>query len=205
MPIFNTEYKSYWEWKPWANTLAYFPFREDQLDHSWKIWVSLTTSWTKETLWYSFTDNTLITGASQFYWFSCWVKLDSASNSWVIGTFTSYNNMWWYIYDSWLYPAITSFYTSSYSRANQRFDNPEQRHLLWVWYDGTNTIYWINWTYWILRNWAWYNFWSWVDLFTKWWNATWKVTYSDFIAESKCWSVDEYINYYNSTKSNYWL
>ena len=35
MPIFNTEYKSYWEWKPNANTLAYYPLETDTKDYSW--------------------------------------------------------------------------------------------------------------------------------------------------------------------------
>ena len=47
--IFNTEYKSYWEWKPNANTIFYYEFNNNLNDSSGKGNNATGSSW----VWYT--------------------------------------------------------------------------------------------------------------------------------------------------------
>ena len=210
MAIFNTVYGGEWKWKPWANTLCYFPFIDDITDHSWN-WATLNSTWTKQNIWYSFytgSGNRITISMNNIWnvkWFCAWQKLDNASWTAKLGTFYDETSMGWYLYDGWIWPNIWTYYTSSYEKASTPITVDWNWHLMWVWFDGTNTVYWFDNTFWILRAWVWYNFWNIFALQASNSWASWTVTHSNFIAESKCWDVDEYIRYYNQTKSNYWL
>lgn len=197
-------------WKPWANTLAYFLFKDNQNDSSWN-WATLSTTWTKQAIGYSFYtwSNSRVTismnNVENIKWFCCWQKLDSASwTSW-LNTFYDRTSMWWNLYDYGTTTTIWTFYTSSYAKASTPITVDWNWHLMWVWFDGTNTVYWFDNTFWILRAWAWYNFWNTFALqATNSWTS-WTVTHSNFIAESKCRDSEEWTKYYNQTKWNYWL
>ena len=205
MAIFNTVYGGEPNWKPSSNTVAYFPFKEDQLDHSWN-WVVISWSGTKSTIWYNFTSAATIS-ISDCNWFCSWVKLNSASWAWSFGTFYDKKSMWWYVYDTsnnHFWPCIWTFYTSNYDIAKVTIPSPTQWNFFWVWYDGTNTVYCLNDTYWVLHSWSWYNFWSLFAIAT--WHSwvSYNVNYSDFIVESSAWTSGIAIKYYNNTKSTYW-
>ena len=191
-------------WFPWENTVAYFPFENDQLDHSWN-WVILDWSWTKDTIWYYFTSEAWIS-ISDCNWLCAWVKLNSASwSSWAVGSFYDSKSMWRYLYDAWSSPCIRTFYTSSYAKASTPISNPNQWNFIWVWYDWTNTVYCLNDTYWILRAWSWYNFWSIFKILGKHNTITCNISYSNFIVETKPRTSNNALWYYNSIKSKYWI
>ena len=195
-----------YEWLPGENTIAYFPFKDDNLDHSWNSTI-LSTSWTKQTIWYLFNTNTSFSYSGDVKFFCCWTKLNSATwTTWAAGTFYDPTSMWWYLYQwiSWTHPEIWTFYTSWYAKASVQITDVNNWHLLWVWYDWTNTIYCIDNTYWILRAWAWYNFWNSFALYWQNGNTIANIVYSNFIAESKCWNAEEVAKYYDLTKWNYW-
>ena len=200
MAIFNTVYGGEPKWKPWTNTLAYFPFENDQLDHSGN-WVNISWTGTKDTIWYTFTANATVS-VSNVKWFCTWVKLNSASwNSWH-WTFYDAMSMWWYLWNRSVSDAeIWTFYTSSYAKASKSLSDVYNWHLLWVWYDGTNTVYWVDGEYWTLRSWSWYNFGS--SFYIHWVNRwTYDCSYSKFIIESDARTQQEWTDYYNQTK---WL
>lgn len=207
MAIFNTVYGGEWPRKPNANTLCYFPFVDNATDQMWKA--TLSNSWTQDTLWYYFTANTNINWLDSYTvkWICSWTKLNSTSwSSWNRDRWIYYDkcSMWWYISSPWKQNRIWTFYTSSYTEANVQITaNTSEWNLLWVWYDGTNTVYAINWEYWILRAWSWYNFWNTFCLnqMVSW---SWSVSHSNFIAESSCRDETTYLKWYNKTKATYW-
>ena len=198
------------EWKPWSNTLAYFPFETDQTDHS-SNWASLSATWTKQNIWYSFYTwswgrvTISMNNIWNVKWFCAWQKLDSASWTTWLNTFYDKTSMWWNLYDSWIWPTIWTFYTSSYSKASQPLSDVNNWHLYWIWYDWTNMVYWIDWQYWILYNWVWYNFGNTFALQACNNNTTWTAIHSKFIAESECWDASLFSKYFNSTKELYWI
>lgn len=189
--------------EPWINTVAYFPFIDDQNDHSWN-WIVISWSWTKNTIWFNFNSNALIS-INDCNWFCTWVKSNSASWNGSVGSYYDKKSMWWYWYDNWSNNAsIWTFYTSSYARVSVPLPNPWQRNFIWIWYDWTNTVYCLNDTYWILRTWSWYNFWN---TFAILWKSSWvscNISYSEFIVEKIIWNQSESLKYYNKTKSKYW-
>lgn len=219
MAIFNTVYGGEWKWKPWANTVAYFPLDSTNTvnDLSWNSY-NLTNSWA--TFW---------TNA----WVDCMVCNSSKSVSWSIATlpqwatartfnFWVYNNTatapWWvemYFFcgtentnkmilfaNNWdnNWDWITQYWTSSWMIvSNLR----QQRFNACVVYDWSKFLYYRNWSYvwwWTYTiNTSWTSF----KIYGRsWWNNGEKF-YSNFIIENKARTADEVAKYYNSTKANY--
>lgn len=92
MPIFNTEYKSYYEWKPWANTLLYMPLNWDVLDYSgnenngtWSWTTEYKTIWDKQYAYINTNSCINLTSSPIWTWnpddftFSCWVRINENS------------------------------------------------------------------------------------------------------------------------------
>ena len=222
MTIFNSVYWWWgwggWEWKPWDNTIAYFPLDSvNQLsDITWHY--TLTKNWTV-----TFTDN-----YASFWWSG---RLDSNINttvSWTI-VFWLNSNSWWSseqvpiakwgsgtrYYRRW-------FHKNSSNTLNVMINDSWSSITTltsWVWYLIAYTIEWV-WTssctqkvyvngstipnvnitaplyndvntY--VRMWWWHNT----------YNYNWKL--SKVILESKVRTAQEISDYYDQTKWDYWL
>lgn len=202
MPIINLIYNAPRSWKPWANTLAYFPFSENQLDTLWNYTAPLT--WTKQTLWYRFSTNSDVNIAidiSQRF-VSCWVYFNwyNASGAQILSA-----NDGWPFYN----------YYNSYANANKRYQawgwwwqslNSDQVNTnQWVryhfahWWDGTKIVCYLNWQKVVEQNAA-LNTGASCKFLTN-----IDVTLSNLIYEKVLWTQEEVVQYYNSTKENYWL
>lgn len=192
-------------WKPWSNTLAYFPLVSDALDHSWN-WRTLTNTWTKATIWYTFTDTSMVS-----WWFSncvfvsAWIK--NVSFSWYTSTSISLDNpiMWYYMYNTVYWNKFFLVYPSD-SRIRVNWpSSPTNWHHICFWYDWTKSIYAIDWVVQTIYNWKWDIADNDVYLFRKDSWVTANVNISEAIFESVCWTAQEISDYYNLTKWNYWL
>ena len=230
MAIFNTVYGWEWSWKPWANTIAYYPLTSSTTvnDMKWSgTAYNLTSKWTSPTFW--------------TYW---WVSCAYFSSSWML-----YNNSW-----TW-----TALWNYTISIWYNKTDNPPQDNgsicWLWVWWINFGyavALYWktrptsTQWVYWfhnatsqsyvwpysiswwtnivIVANWSsWKLYINWVQQWSTFtiWSSTpnyiaisryqsgdtldrsirWYM--SEFIMENKVRTADEVAKYYNSTKANY--
>ena len=200
MPIINLVYEAPEWWKPWANTLAYFPLKENQNDVMWNYTLPLT--WTQEQIWYTFNkswDQNITINSSQRF-VSCWVKINSYLSNWA-QILSACNG--WPFYN----------YYNSYSDSNKRFQayswssrvfNSDQiqtnantwYHYAW-WWDGTKVVCYLNWSK--VAEWTCnVNVWTSCKFITN-----INVTFSELIYESAVRTDQEISDYYNQTKSNY--
>lgn len=196
-------------WTPWANTLAYFPFENDILDHSWNSTV-LSGSMTADTIWYKTTWIVYFTsGNANFvgWWFkinSVWSIDQTSLLEWQKNAISYYA---WHNNTSFR-KKVTMFYTLSptYYSVTSSWDISTWwwHYLAYSYYDWKIYIC-KDWTVELLYNWSWAYNWDKIYLQTLTANASWNTTFSNVIAESVWWSSIAMTNYYNNTKSNYWL
>ena len=198
---------------PWSNTIAYFPFKENWLDKTGTYTLDNTgTQWTIGRIFTS-SSNANTQFSTNTVFINMWIKRGSFNIgsgayaqvwNWFLWTkwWICYNVRWW---DSSLQSAIQYYYgnkTKTYQNVNSE---------IWEWF---NLCYWYDWN-WVIfyKNGVWtrvstqtnpYNWWNWnqLVLFN---NVTWNIELSEFIAESRFRTAEEIQNYYNQTKSKYWL
>jgi hypothetical protein len=197
-------------WQPWANTIAYYPFRSDILDHSWNN--NDFTWWV-----YTFSNNTIAITSD-----ITWPIVTPESTTWdrTINIWVSRNNVGVYIFrmtnswsewhlvavdgENWNRPWV-SFKTSRWYR-----NRPSASALPTMWdiilvtwtKTGTTMSLYINW---VLG--------STTTLNTATWRSSYEVvgqeltswTYWEAIIENKIRTAQEISDYYDLTKSNYWL
>ena len=190
-------------WKPNENTVAYFPFSEDALDVTWNN--TLTNNWTQDWLWRKFSSASVINTVSWTVGYINYrLKINTAltGNKWICvsgqkgtGYYPSHNEsrmtqkiFVWNDSSYWLWWTVT--YLPSYWTW----------HNLSYWYDWTKTIYSIDWVTWTLYNWEGYHF---DNAFLVSEGAD--VTISNLILETVARTAEEIADYYNYTKSNYWI
>ena len=189
---------------PTANTIAYFPFIDNQVDLLSNY--SLNTTWTQQTLWFSIPKGTKFIYSKpkeneRFYWF--WVKPNSSTSgalwqtnlgglrfNWNVNNIKEFT-----MKDSW-----GTFHGGSIS---------------WTW--TTDVRYYIAYTIDTSNNYKW-----WVNAVQKWsgtyapnlgYTESWlytdnngsATTFSDFIIERTAWTADQVTAYFNKTKSRYWI
>lgn len=190
------------KWKPWANTIAYFPFSSDAIDVTGNN--TLTNSWTQDWLWRKFTSASSITTPS---WTVAYVnyriKINAypsgnnatcLSNQKGMGYYPSHNS-------AGLKKKIFVWYNSSFSAWTVTF-----QPTTWTWhnisygYDWTKTIYSIDGTTWTLYNGSGYNFGNQFDV-----SQGNNITISKLILETVAWTAENILDYYNQTKWNYGL
>ena len=190
----------YWR-KPSENTVARFPFENDQADHYWNSVISLT--WTKQTLWYRFAWNWSISNFTQTRFVCFWCKFIS-----------NYSPTSWQTLSLWLWELLYNFNhgqsefrkTFSYQITSSSYWHSNKYNTdLWQWYC---MAYWYTWTHVIayingievqrvqtsLYSWERWEIWRDIDY-----------SISNLIAEKIAWSFDDYLKYYNKTKSKYGL
>lgn len=205
------------DWKPWEHTYAYFPFKDDANDHSWK-WVTLSNTQyiSKQTLWYKWQ----FSQGSTWQWFSLhfnnsnvkflsmWYKVLNSSWNSNICTLSRYWAVWYNTShgNSELNNKIAIYTSSSRTRwAIINWMSFNEWHHISIWYDWSKVLVSKDWVQSTLYNWSWYNFWDEIS-FAWWWNNTnFQVLISDCICENLCWTQEEITKYYNKTKSKYWL
>ena len=187
---------------PTANTLAYFPFNTDQLDKVWSVTIQATG--TKQTLWFLFdlwSSNLYFNNLSDNAKFvSFWVKFWSVKSWGNNQTVQMKTPQMFYSY----YNVTSSFnqrfayYNGSWHASNQATTTS------WTWYyfaygyTGTNVVAYINWN-------------QILNVATSTASTTFEIwrninqTLSELIFETQVWTAQEIQDYYNKTKSNYWL
>ena len=224
MAIFNTVYGGEPKWKPWSNTIAYYPLKWNLNDYSWHNYNWTLAVWT---LTYPSNEYAQLTNVvarfPNWYWTSTTdemtisMRLKDVSTSgsgWTSNLFALWldgEGGWWWgfqlYYNNWNYTAYAvtwwaSKNTSAYSISS------------WVWHNIIMTIkpndklsLYIDWN---LKNqvdvtspirMSWHS-WIWTNSYTN--NAptiSWYL--SNIINENKVRTVDEITKYYNSTKANY--
>jgi hypothetical protein len=211
------------KWKPWANTVAYYPLTANANDYSGNWYNATNNGGTFSTAnwWYFGTDTARITLPSMTIWqtftISCWVKFPDWQPTWnksfelYYDRIYSYRNIifqcsaWWF--DCYTGNNWTSHNVKSVSAS------------FWTWWN--NIILSKSWTtYSIYKNWVL------VETFTSpynvsipWWNNTIEIPHlsynteeysaygylKDYIIENVAWSSQDVSDYYNLVKSKYWL
>lgn len=207
---------------PWANTVAYYPLSTDFTDKSWNgydltnSWGSITTQWTVSCAYYSGSTSVNSINTTAPVWatrtIACWMYLQSPTSWSAVGVWTGTYNASTGQHNAEVLGAYNSntslsdyhayWVTGSTSITNQRV------FLVWVVSGNDVTCY---------RNWT-------VDASgTRGYESTdsvgiklsgrlWgsgseymKGYLSDVIVESTAWTATDVLNYYNQTKSKYWL
>ena len=203
MPIINMVYKKKW-WKPWSNTIAYYQLKNDIKDYSgnWHDWY--TARWTttfsdnacqfntlrcNDTLFSNYSGDITIlayvlsaTSTASFWFAADWSRFPTwkflENNFWI------YNNWWEAI--NWQNLTFPNLLVAVKSWTSVT---------LYIW-DTINATWTINKSIPTNTNWIYI-----------WWygnnNETMKVW--NLIVENKARTAQEVANYYNQTKSNYWL
>lgn len=224
------------DWRPWDNTVAYYPLESNGNDYSgnnhnltWTWTPSYTTSWwTKNVL--SLNGSTLgkissLSWTYGNYTINLWIKHNN-TNTWQ-QFFWNMNSSWW---------NTVYFNFNGTSQDASKIDYWYQRRPWW-WSTSYATLYWttnrsantwynvcitatpssvilyVNWNQVaststngtvILDSWGnaiWWR-WNWMsnrnENFVNWYM-------SEFILENKTWTAAQISDYYNSTKSKYWL
>lgn len=210
-------------WLPNKNTVAYFPFENDTLDHSWK-WTIVTASWTptKSDIW---------------YWFSWWTYIKTTlSESSLIWTLPYTIIMWakWVSWTTWLTnysPLYTTTYYSwwTYSWSEWRLWSSNVFYTSRYWSEQPLTLNWSDSTKWNLL--VFVLSWNSQDIYQNWqliwqWTASYRMSasssfsfpsnssdswrnkgtrLSNVIIENTPRTAEQVAWYYNQTKSQYWI
>lgn len=217
-------YPAEWWWKPWANTVAYYPLQSDTNDYSWNSrnltnsWVTFVNNigWATIPVWYwDWGDAAYLNGwnvqlnAAYTVWFRA--KVSSSSNVWIIFDLRNNNGNWqgfllWRCYNNQIsfYQQISTYSDQSYSESLTS-----------------------DWTYWCIRwNWStWTIYKNWLQDYNvsisnsidtsasylwigcRYYTQTDKYNWyiSNVIVENREWTSEEVQEYYNLTKWNYGL
>ena len=217
----NAYIGEYKEWTPWANTLAYFPLEWDYKDYSWnwnngtKSWtINFVTSWgltyaetSSYTAWYvSFP----ITMNSTAYTLSWWVNLQLPSQYyrwwsifWIWNTTNSLcgTDVWWWYNKFDVTVVGTRDWISNVAPSASTW-----YHIAWIFTTTWMKMY-VNWAQAYSDSNSYTLSWSSWKLFSRdaltSWDYHWAL--SQIIIENKEWTQQEVSDYYNLTKSNYWL
>lgn len=203
----------WWWWQPWANTLAYRPLSSDLNDYSWNNHHFSATSWT-----YSFSDNMCTLQRATISWWSLnWLSNDFTVNMWTSWFWAnsafmfSVDNGWypsWQLYWGWPWTEVgfNMIYNNNFYWAYKPSYWGVWVHLFtWIKTATTITLYidgvqqdQTTGTFWTF---TWHNnTWLWRNVFWSWTGTCWEI-----IIEDKARTAQEILDYYNQTKSNYWL
>ena len=231
MPIINMVYKKKKWWKPWANTIAYYPLtsastvndmsgnnRNLTIHNSPIFWISYWVdcmkcywsdwNWGWNGLYTtSFPTSTLWSSFS--IW--CWCLLEGSSWIWVCSAQWNPRN--------WITFALENTYVTS-----ERLNNGSINRIRYSWTITKNVWHYLLTTY---DNWAWniyydsqlvatWNYaigsssimgiWIYCSGWTpSWYNYVCNGYISNVIMENKVRTADDVTAYYNLTKANYWL
>jgi len=210
-------------WNPWAYTVAYYPLKSDFKDYSWKNRDG-TSSWSCTfqdngcyfAQWYVSIPTPTELGTSWVCTFSLWIKEWNPMTWWpysrwynkIVGQRYEWNDsktsfcVWW----AWDNGSSTKYQINESSKI---FENNKREYV-------TVTYTWWS-TYKVYRNWSlvgtynysfnpknnlWTSNWY-INYFNNWWSVN--RTLSEIIIESKVRTDQEISDYFNKTKSKYWI
>ena len=214
-------------WKPWVNTVAYFPLNTDLLDH-WPNQYSMTNYWsvtinTEQVVgkWVAYFNWSSMLISSSSNWLptwtnpktlSCWVKnwwsVTSGIYCWFGYVMTSHNNQSFLIWqNSWKIHFSTWWWW--YDFLSNVTPTIWQRYNLIVSYNWSTYTLYINWTANISgslsANTSSTYICIWANSDTRsWYWLPEKAYISEVIIENVAWSSQDIVDYYNKTKSKYW-
>lgn len=214
MSIFNMVYgKKQNEWKPWPNTIAYYPLVTDGKEWSWKSWIDMTATWLSFSDGFAVLDGNQRPTVPDLTWYktvSIWYNQGNNNSGMIIWKNV---NRFVQIYDptSIVYIAWTSRVSTTTNATKENWHlltitqsvaNNSWASVSWtnikVYMDGTLiqthsnvymdfTIYWVWWTW---QNDAPYSF-------------HWKM--SKLVIDADEWTLADHEDFYNKTKSDYGL
>ena len=209
-------------WTPTSNTLWYYPLTSQTTvnDMSWN-WNNLTNNWV--TFWnYGWHDS----GIFNRSWF---LSLNKSLIAWwqdfSVSVWFKYSVQTYYQTILWIGAENSNYNFLIWAQSNN------YHLMLWWWNNDKDTWYVLNgdwkncvvthsgWTAKVYINWSLiytgsvnYNIsnnvtriWYWVSTSTSWSGGKFEWWISEVIIENNVWSADKVLNYYNNTKSNYWL
>ena len=218
------------DYTPTTNTVGYYPLNSSTTvnDKSWNS-KNMTLSWTVtfgDYNWidcayfnggYLYINESLILGANPRT-ISCWFNRENAPSQW--GAFWGMGNA---SSKNWITAYLhTNTPTWHYGYGNRQYDYWfTQMPTVWTWglltytYTWTNIWVYLNGTYlWTPTYWSpsttalTLNLTSWKTAIAQMpnlWAPARKWHIAEFIVENKTWTAQEVTDYYNSTKSKYWL
>lgn len=207
-----------WWWKPWANTICYYTFDNQNLDDSsgnnnnWS-WYNGTGSFMANTWWYcaNLWSSHAIQMPFNLWWLTnwtlnVWIKYNSFSKSfqWIL---------WCKEWSSWaMHINVTNNKLIEIAMVWHSAISYQTSMATDIWYNICITKSWT--TYFIYINGTLWNSWTWWAISTNYTQYLW-TSYTDnryldwyldnVIIENKSRTAQEISDYYNLTKSNYWL
>ena len=204
-------------WTPGANTVAYYPLTANANDESWN-WRNITTSWAS-----SYSSNWALLPNSNHAWLLIPFSIDTSNDytfslwqqplympshddmRWIDLTESSTNRLislwrtWWEVWHWWgsnfeqfwdtFNYSINTRYYMTYTIKSWVINVYKNWELIW-------TKSWVSWHTCALRFWQEWNMWA---------DRHWYWYMKDIIIENKARTAQEIAEYYNQTKSNYWL
>jgi hypothetical protein len=202
-------------WQPWTNTMIYYPFRWDISDHSGNN-RNATASWTVvyQTNYIDLSNASL---AFPLLTYSCpftvsiWYNLFSERSAdyrfvyWISGSNIISNIMIWHKYN-WGYVVQTD--KPSFKDLQLWTQSPVSARYDWVWHNVISSFSTSGTSFYKDGVLLWTN---------TWWTGSDTAVGSDinssmqwmycweFIIDGTAWTQQEVTDYYNLTKSNYWL
>ena len=197
-------------WTPWSDIISYFPFKDDILDKKWNnVIISQYSTPLKQSIWYQFEWNCGIDTKCNFI--CCRTKIDVNSSQDSAIQIAKLDNIWWLSY----------YFKSGDTNNNQSFCIYPWSTPSWGIYQKVSTSQWVWYHIWVgYGNWIAYYYFNWQRHQIYQWSVTdfWKVgffigfswhkskaTISDWILWNSARSQEQYTDYYNKTKSKYWL
>lgn len=209
-------------YSPTSDTKFYYPFRYDQRDVTWNTSISVT--WTNEEIGYKFSNTSDAKNISfnlnedlgvRFvsYWVYC-NSLPSSTYTWLV--FTDY---WWV---NFMPVDSTSSHAQNVIYITGTASSPYNGSWYYSWKKTMTLNQWNHMAYgmasdkqyiWVMNGTV---MWSWTASWTPYKNTSFPtqllrtnwlltVTFSDLIWESRVWTQQEIVDYYNRTKSTYWI
>lgn len=222
MPIFNSVYWWWgwwgWGWQPWANTIAYYPLESNVNDYSWN-WYNLSptnityttlSSWLKVATFNGSSSKATTSSFLNQSWdftTSMWFYGDNITASLAVMRCNAASDSSWRVWD--IHKDVNRIRAimngGGVSTNEQGFTNN-------TWYHMVVTKEWTTWKIYIntvLKGTAASNY-SGSTNMALWYiqyanDRFWKWYISKFILEDKARTAQEIADYYNQTKSNYWL
>ena len=241
MSVLKNIYIGEYGWKPWANTIAYYPLETDTNDYSWN-----NRNWTNN--WVTFSDWLWVFNGSSY--------ISLGTGSWTNIQTNMTISVWFRWNWSWskdnMVVAKSQYYAPWTWYSNYAFYaisiHEEDRYLMAWFYNQSDfnahplnfrTTWWWSPTLWpVSQSNKWYhvvitNDWTTKKAYIDWtlvatetntstsstqsvdtrigsavrynYDSYFNWNISKVIFEDKTWSADEVSEYYNNTKSNYWL
>ena len=200
------------EWKPDANTVMHFPFKNDILDKVWNATIPI--SWTKQSVWYQFSSSGQVdftNSPTNCRFISVWLKY--ISSQWDYNQITS-TFIWEVLYN--FNHKSTDFYhrfqyhsnasssspsTTVYPTSSQQNTNSNQWYHMAYWTDWTKVYAYLNSVKvreTTIVNWLHTN--TSMKLFQQ-----MNIVFWELIWEKAMRSQTDITNYFNKTKWKYWL